>query len=43
MATGAWLAQAIYVAAKFGVADLLVAGPRSADELAAITGAHGST
>jgi len=40
MATGAWLAQAIYVAAKLGVADLLVAGPRSAVELAAITGAH---
>jgi hypothetical protein len=37
MATGAWVAQAIYVAAKFGVADSLVAGPKSAAELAEIT------
>jgi hypothetical protein len=33
--------RAIYVAAKLGVADLLASGPRSADELAALCGAHG--
>ena len=40
MATGAWVAQALYVVAKFGLADLLVAGPRSATDLAKITGTH---
>jgi len=40
MATGAWVAQALYVAAKLGVADLLAAGRRSASELAEITGTH---
>jgi O-methyltransferase domain/Dimerisation domain len=40
MATGAWVAQAIYVAAKLGLADLLVAGPRSAAALAEITDTH---
>jgi hypothetical protein len=40
VATGAWVAQALYVAAKLGLADLLVAGPRSASELAEITGTH---
>jgi O-methyltransferase domain/Dimerisation domain len=34
------LPQAIYVAAKLGLADLLSDGPRSAEELAATTGAH---
>ena len=34
MITGYWLSQAIYAAAKFGIADLLSAGPRSVDELA---------
>ncbi len=33
-------AQAIYVAAKLGIADLLSAGPRSADELATATKTH---
>jgi hypothetical protein len=32
--------QMVYVAAKLGIADLLVAGPRSAQELALATGAH---
>jgi len=40
MATGAWVAQALYVVAKLGLADLLVAGPRSAVDLAEITGTH---
>ena len=33
--------QALYVAAKLGVADLLDAGPRSVDDLAAATSVHG--
>jgi SAM-dependent methyltransferase len=39
MATGYWLSQAIYVAAKLGLADLLKDGPKSCDVLAAATGA----
>ena len=38
MATGYWLSQAVYVAAKLGLADLLRDGPRSCRELAAVTG-----
>src|SRR6201987_4405892 len=38
MATGYWLSQAVYVAAKLGLADLLSDGPRSCQELAAVTG-----
>lgn len=40
MLTGYWISQAIYVAAKLGIADLLIAEPRTADELAAETGMH---
>jgi hypothetical protein len=36
------VSQAIGVAAELGIADLLASGPRSADELAAATGVHGS-
>ena len=35
------LAQALYAAAQLGLADLLAGGPRSVDELAGATGAHG--
>jgi hypothetical protein len=38
--TGAWKAQAIYVAAYLGLADLLAAGPRTSAELAEETGTH---
>jgi hypothetical protein len=38
--SGSWLAQACYATVKLGVPDLLAAGPRTADELAAATGAH---
>jgi hypothetical protein len=38
MATGYWVSQAIYVAAKLGIADLLKDGPQSCVELAASTG-----
>jgi O-methyltransferase/methyltransferase family protein len=41
MLTGYWAAQAVYVAAKLRLADLLVSGPKSSDELASATGAHG--
>jgi hypothetical protein len=41
MLTGYWISQALYVAAKLGVADLLVPGPRTIDELAQATGTHG--
>lgn len=37
MATGYWLSQAIYVAAKLGIADLLEERPQSSVELAAAT------
>jgi hypothetical protein len=37
LASGYWHTQAIYVAAKLGIADLLTDGPRSADELASAT------
>jgi hypothetical protein len=40
MMTGYWVSRAIYVAAKLGIADLLVEGPRSAEELAAATQTH---
>jgi len=38
MATGYWVCQAIYVAAKLGIADLLKGGPQSCVALAASTG-----
>jgi hypothetical protein len=38
--TGYWNTQAVYVAAKLGIADLLVHGSRSADELAQTTNVH---
>ena len=38
MATSYWVSQAIYVAAKLGIADLLKDGPQSCVELAAATG-----
>ena len=40
LASGYWHTQAIYVAAKLGIADALAAGPKSADALAAETGTH---
>ncbi len=39
MATGYWVSQAIYVAAKLGIADLLKGGPQSCVALATATGA----
>jgi hypothetical protein len=39
MAAGFWLSQAIYVAAKLGIADLMADGPKSSVEIAAATGA----
>ncbi len=35
MITGYWMSQAVYAAAKFGIADLLDDGPKSVDALAA--------
>jgi ubiquinone/menaquinone biosynthesis C-methylase UbiE len=40
MVNGYWTTQAIYVAAKLGIADLLTHGPRSADDLAQTTHVH---
>ena len=40
MAAGGWVAQALYVAAKLGVADLLAEGARRPDEIAAAAGAN---
>src|SRR5687767_13587371 len=38
--TGYWISQAIYVAAKLQLADLVKDGPRTAEDLAAATGTH---
>ncbi len=38
--TGYWTTQMFYVAAKLGLADHLVAEPRTADDLAAVTKTH---
>jgi hypothetical protein len=43
MTTGYWISQAIYVAAKLGIADLLKDGPQSYVELAAATGADAAS
>jgi SAM-dependent methyltransferase len=43
MIVGSWVTQAIYVAAEIGIADLLAAGPRTADELARETGTNGAS
>ena len=40
MMTGYWVSQAIYVAAKLGVADLLADGPVGCEDLAAATNSH---
>jgi hypothetical protein len=40
LAFGAMMTQALYVAAKLGVADLLASGPRNVSELAAETETH---
>src|SRR5215211_6654779 len=40
LVTGYQVTQAIHVAAKLGLADLLADGPRTSDALAAATGAH---
>ena len=37
-AQGAWVSQALYVAAKLGIADELAHGPKTADEVAAKVG-----
>ena len=41
MLTGYWTTQALYVAAKLGIADLLSHGPRSVDDLAQATNTDG--
>src|SRR5262249_53108121 len=43
IATGFWETQAVYVAAKLGIADLLKDGPRSCDDLAKATRTHPSS
>ena len=40
MMTGYWVSQAVYVAAKLGIADLLIDGPVSCDNLATLTRTH---
>lgn len=40
MMTGYWVSQALYVAAKLGIADLLADGPVSCEDLAAATDTH---
>jgi hypothetical protein len=43
MATAYWASQAIYVAAKLGVADVLGEGSKSGDEIASATGANSNS
>jgi ubiquinone/menaquinone biosynthesis C-methylase UbiE len=40
LVSDSWKCQAVHVAARLGIADLLADGPRSAEELAGATGAH---
>jgi hypothetical protein len=40
MITGYWVSQAIFVAAKLGIADLVKDEPKTVDELAKATGTH---
>ncbi len=40
MITGYWTTQAVYVAAKLGISDLLQAGPQTSEQLAAETKTH---
>lgn len=40
MISGYWTSQAIYAAAKLGIADLLAAGPQTAEQLATTTETH---
>jgi len=40
MISSSWMSQAIYVAARLGIADLLAEGPKKSDELARSVGAH---
>ncbi|QDT29192.1 methyltransferase [Gimesia panareensis] len=40
MITGYWSSQAIYAAAKLGIADLLTEGPQTAEQLAVATETH---
>jgi hypothetical protein len=39
MASAYWVSQAVYVAAKLGIADVLKSGPRPCSEIAALVGA----
>lgn len=43
LATGYWISQSLYVAAKLGIADKLRQGPCSVEELATYTQAHRPT
>src|SRR5918995_5798048 len=40
LASGSWIGQAVHVAAKLGIADLLEDGPKSPATLAEATGTH---
>ncbi len=40
MMTGYWVSQSVYIAAKLGIADLLEAGPKRYEQLAAATQTH---
>jgi hypothetical protein len=40
MIAGFWLARALYLAARLGIADLLKDGPRNSEKLALATGMH---
>jgi hypothetical protein len=40
LSTGFWISQAVAVVAELGIADLVQDGPKTCEELAALTGAH---
>jgi len=43
MATGYWVSQVVYAAAKLGIADVLEEGPKTCEEIAMATGADGNS
>ena len=40
MAAGGWIGQAVHVAAKLGIADVLENGPKTPPQIATVTGSH---
>src|SRR5437016_5112967 len=41
--SGFWVSRCVYIAAKLSIADLLKDGPKTAEKLAAASGAHAAS